>query len=109
MLDMINIFGMVRLEIMGGVKTKKELNSLNNYLGALEEIPADTQLWEDAGRLAFDLRRKGLTIPYTDILIASAAIRSKSVLLHADSHFDIIGQETELQVESYVSCIKNDN
>ncbi len=106
---MVNIFGMVRLEIMGGVKTKKELNSLNNYLGALEEIPVDTQLWEDAGRLAFNLRRKGLTIPYTDILIASAAIRSKSVLLHADSHFDIIEPETELQVESYVSCIKNDN
>jgi len=105
-MDIVFTFGMIRLEILGGVKTMGEFDRLKNRLEALNEIPADTELWEKAGKLAFDLKRKGLTIPYTDILIASAAIRSKAILLHADSHFDIIVSHTELKVESYVSQIK---
>ena len=106
MLDIVNTFGMIRLEILGGAKTEKEFDRLKSRLGALEEISIDAKLWESAGKLSFDLRRKGLTIPYTDILIASAAIRSKSILLHADSHFDIIAPETDLKVESYISLVK---
>jgi len=105
-IDIVFTFGMIRLEILGGVKTKGEFDCLKKRLEALNEIPADTELWERASKLAFDLKRKGLTIPYTDILIASAAIRSKAILMHADSHFDIIVSHTELKVESYVSQIK---
>ncbi len=105
-MDIVFTFGMIRLEILGGTKTKGEFDRLKNRLEALNEIPADTELWERASELAFDLKRKGLTIPYTDILIASAAIRSKAILLHADSHFDIIVSHTELKVESYVSQIQ---
>lgn len=105
-MDIVFTFGMIRLEILGGVKTRGEFDRLKNRLEALNEIPADAELWERASKLAFDLKRKGLTIPYTDILIASAAIKSKAILLHADSHFDIIVSHTELKVESYVSQIK---
>jgi len=105
-MDIVFTFGMIRLEILGGTKTKGEFDRLKNRLEALNEIPADTELWERASELAFDLKRKDLTIPYTDILIASAAIRSKAILLHADSHFDIIVSHTELKVESYVSQIQ---
>jgi len=106
MLDIVKTFGMIRLEILGGAKTEEEFNRLKDRIGALEEISCDAELWESAGRLSFDLRRKGLTIPSTDILIASAALKSGSTLLHADSHFDIIASETDLKVESYISQIK---
>jgi len=104
--DIVFTFGMIRLEILGSTKTKGEFDRLKNRLEALNGIPADTELWERASELAFDLKRKGLTIPYTDILVASAAIRSKAILLHADLHFDIIASHTELKVESYVSQIQ---
>lgn len=106
MLDIVNGFGMIRLEILGRTKTEKEFDCLKSRLGALDEISIDAKLWESAGKLSFNLRRKGLTIPNTDILIASAAVRSKSILLHADSHFDIIASETDLKVESYISRVK---
>ena len=40
--------------------------------------------------LAFSLRRRGLTIPTTDLMIAAVAIENKSVLLHHDKHHERI-------------------
>jgi hypothetical protein len=111
-LDVIYTFGMVRLEILGGVKTKDEFDRLKSRFESLYEIPADNELWESASKLAFSLQRKGLSIPYTDILIATAAIKSEATLLHADQHFDLISEKMsggkELKVESYASRIKKD-
>jgi len=107
-IDDVFTLGMIRLELLGGTKTKEEFDRLKNRLDALYEISTDAKLWSSAGQLAFDLQRKGLTIPYTDILIANAAIQSKSVLLHADSHFDLIAVQTELKVESCVTQVQEE-
>lgn len=104
-IDEIISFGMIKLELLGGTKTSKEFLRLKNRLDALYEISTDNRLWESAGKLAFDLRRKGLKIPATDTLIASAAIYSKSILLHTDLHFDLIADCSKLKVESYAGKI----
>ena len=103
--DDVFILGMIKLELLGGTKTKEEFTRLKSRLDALYEISTDAKLWESAYQLAFDLQRKGFTIPYTDILIASAAIEFKAILLHADLHFDLIAEKTELMVESYVKQV----
>lgn len=82
-----------------GAKSKKE---------AFYEISTDAILWGVASQLAFKLHRKGLTIPYTDILIACAALESKAVLLHADAHFDLLVKHTELKVEGFLSLVQED-
>jgi predicted nucleic acid-binding protein len=55
--------------------------------------------------MAFNLRRKGVTVPYTDIMIAACAEKAEATILHADSHFDLISREIGVNVESYVSEI----
>jgi predicted nucleic acid-binding protein len=55
--------------------------------------------------MAFDLRRKGLTIPYTNILIASAAIKEDMILLHADVHFDQVARHSTLKVETFANRV----
>ena len=107
-IDNVFTFGMIKLELLSGTKTKEEFNRLKNRLDALYEISTDAELWSSAAQLAFDLQRKGLTIPYTDILVANAAIQSKATLLHADSHFDLIARQTELKVESYVTQVQEE-
>ena len=106
--ELILTFGMIKLELLGGVKSEKEFNRLKNRLDALYEIPTDPSLWDKASKLAFMLHRKGITVPYTDILIASAALYSKATLLHADIHFDLIAKHTELKVESFLSLIQKE-
>ena len=97
--------GIIKLEILGGTKSEKEFQRLKMRLDALEECKTDTQLWEKAYDLAFQLRKKGVTIPYTDILIAATALSHEATLLHVDAHFDRAAQFSGLIVESYVGKI----
>ena len=103
--NLVITVGFIKLEILGGTKSEKEFQRLKMRLDSLEECEIDTSLWERAYGLAFQLRRKGVTIPYTDILIASTALAHEAILLHADTHFDRVAQFIGLKVESYVGKI----
>ncbi|ODS34645.1 MAG: nucleic acid-binding protein contains PIN domain protein [Candidatus Scalindua rubra] len=102
----VAINGIIKLELLGGAKTKKEYERLKNRLDALYYIEATWLLWDHASKIAFDLRRKGITVPFTDVFIASSAITENALLIHADSHFDLIAKHSDLNVESLLSIIK---
>lgn len=101
----VAIVPMIRLELLGGTKSASEFNRLKSRLGALHQIPTDEAVWQTAAELAFKLRQRGKIIPYTDILIGSAAILANALLLHADGHFDLMAEETSLNVRSLVSVV----
>jgi predicted nucleic acid-binding protein len=65
------------------------------------------QLWARAYELAFNLRRRGVTIPYTDILTAACALHANAIILHADAHFDLISKHFELKVESLTREVRS--
>jgi len=96
---------MIELELLGGARSENEYNRLKNRLEALYYVEADRPLWYLASKIAFDLKRKGMSIPYPDIVIAASALKEGAVLIHADSHFDLIAEHTDLKVESLVSLI----
>ena len=99
----VAIVPMIRLELLGGTKSANEFDRLRSRLDALRQIPIDETNWEIAAELSFKLRQRGKVIPYTDILIGSAAILANVLLLHADNHFDLMAEETDLRVRSLVS------
>lgn len=99
--------GMIKLEILGGTKTETEFQRLKRRLDALDSVETDTPLWEKSYDLAFKLRRKGITVPYTDILIAACALKTGSTVVHADAHFDLMAGHISLKVESFVPTIKS--
>ncbi|MDL1969852.1 MAG: PIN domain nuclease [Candidatus Desulfofervidaceae bacterium] len=101
--------GMIKLELLGGVKTEKEFRRLKSRLNALDEIEVDISVWEIAYQTAFELRQKGITVPYTDILIAASALKSKAILVHADKHFDLMACYIDLEVESFVQEVRQYN
>ncbi len=98
--------GIINLEILSGTKSMPEYQRLKSRLDALESIRTDELVWDMACDLGYKLRRKGLTIPHTDILIATCALSGGCILLHADNHFDLIAKHVNLEVESYVNVIK---
>lgn len=104
--NLVAITPMVSLELLGGTKTTEEFNRLKSRLEALPQLPIGKKEWEEAARTAFQLRRQGKTIPYTDILIAIVAIEAGAILLHADQHFDLMAEITELSVESLLPFIQ---
>jgi len=97
----------IQLEILGGARTEREFHRLKSLLDALDRVEAERPVWERAYGLAFTLKRKGITVPYTDILIAACAMASGSTLVHADAHFDLMSEHVDLQVESLVAEVQN--
>ena len=99
--------GMVKLEILGGTKIESEFRCLKRRLDALDSVDLDTSLLEESYDLAFKLRRKGITVPYTDILIAACALKTESTVVHADAHFDLMAGHISLKVESFITAVKS--
>ncbi len=95
--------GVVRQELLHGARNEAEYGELADALDALPMLPTDEETWRRAARLGYELRRRGLTIPSTDLLIAAVAIQANAVLIHRNRHFDTIASHFPLRVESYVS------
>ena len=102
----VAIVPMIRLELLGGTKSAGEFERLKSRLDALRQIPIDEANWEIAAELSFRLRQRGKVIPYTDILIGSAAILANALLLHADRHFDLMAEDTDLNVKSLIFMLE---
>ena len=80
------------LELLQGTKTAKEKSKLRELLQSIDILELDNKVWERAYNLSFHLRRKGVTIPTIDTIIASIAIENDCVLLHYDRHFPMVAK-----------------
>lgn len=100
--DTVAVTPIVKVELLGGTRDELEFQRLQKRLESLILLDINTDVWNKAARLAYDLRRKGITIPYTDIIIASVALQYDATLLHLDKHYDIIAGQTSLKIESFL-------
>lgn len=98
--------GIIRLELLGGTRSEAEYDRLKEHLSGLESIESDESLWDMACEIGFKLRRKGITVPYTDILISACALSKGCMVLHADDHFDLMAKHTSLKCESFVTAVR---
>ena len=82
--------GMVRLEVLRGIRVPRVHSLIGSFFDVMENIPTDGDVWKSASRLAWELDRQGRVLPAQDILIATVARRSDSVVLTDDKHFGSI-------------------
>jgi hypothetical protein len=87
----------VMLELLSGVKAERHYRELESELRALYFIAATDSVWAEAYRLGHALRKKGVTIPAADVLVAAAALSEDCAVLHRDRHFDLISKHTGLK------------
>ena len=83
------------LELVQGCKTARERDRLLRELESLELLEISDHIWELAYGLAFDFRRKGLTLPTMDIVIIAIAMEHRCLLLHLDRHFSMAGKHVK--------------
>ena len=86
----VSTCSLIILELLQGCRTEEERDSLKIKMESLDVFSFTASTWEQAYELGFTLRRKGLTIPTTDLIIAALALENKCVLLHQDQHFEKI-------------------
>ncbi len=81
-------------ELAQGVKSDDEKSKILSTLSQLKYAEMSKAHWFKAGDLSASLRKKGFTIPLSDILIAVIALENNLSLFTLDSHFkDISGMK----------------
>lgn len=94
--DQIAVNGIIQVEILAFASGEEERRLLTSDFQAfprLELGPADFDLACDLG---VNLRRRGVTVPATDLIIAASAIRAEAHLFHVDSHFTQVAKASDL-------------
>lgn len=85
------VTGPIVAELLQGVRTKAEADKLRRCIDAIPYIECTLEDWLAAGGTAFTLRRKGITVPLTDLVIAAVARRIGAAVYSRDKHFALIG------------------
>jgi predicted nucleic acid-binding protein len=84
--DRILTCGPVIFEIKRGLRTQERKKIMPMFV-ALIRLPLEENIWDKAGDLDASLRKKGITIPPMDVLIAQVCLHHKVFLFTLDEHF----------------------
>jgi len=85
-------------ELMQGAKSEKEIAVIEDFFEAFTVIDHTENTWEQAGRLSFSMKRKGITIHLIDCYLAITAQENNCKLFSLDEHFKSIKKFTLLEI-----------
>jgi predicted nucleic acid-binding protein len=88
--------GIIALELINGAKGERELQTLCDAFDIMQCITVNENTYVLAGRLGYDLARKGATLSTVDLLIAQTAIGNSLSLMTYDEHFRVIAKHSTL-------------
>ncbi len=82
------VCGMIELEVLQNVRPGEE--DVRSLMRSTLRLRTEEGDYREAGERLAGLRRRGVTLPVTDGLIAQIALRYQVPLLEFDKHFDHI-------------------
>jgi len=88
--EQVVLVGVVLAELLQGCRSPQEREMILANLTGLPFLDAKFSTWQRAGDLSASLRRQGLTIPLTDLVIGVLALEHRCQLFTLDPHFDHI-------------------
>jgi len=86
----LSLCGIVVYELFQGIKNPKEREMVQSDFEAFPYLEMNRSTWEKAANLSLSLRNKGITIPPSDLILASLALENKCMVFTEDAHFDTI-------------------
>ena len=96
--DAVYINGIIKSELLIGTKTQKEYDLIKRELQCFHNLDMDDHIFNETSRMGFLLRRKGVTVPLTDLIIAVHCSYHKLVLIENDKHYRIIKKYLDLDI-----------
>ncbi len=79
--------GMVQMEVLRGMRTPRLRDALRRFMSVMLYASTDFRMWDAATDIAWQLDRKGITLPAQDLIIAASAQRLDAAVLTLDNHF----------------------
>ena len=103
----VAICGIVKAELMHGAQDERTLSIIVEALSEFVYVPIDETVWEDVGRLLYRLRRKGIAVPFQDVVLCALSLRHNMPIWTEDKHFELIKSEVkELQLFRPGDCLQ---
>ena len=84
------VCGVVRCEVGRALRPPKMRGQFHAFWDAMICVPTDNRLWEQVEQTLWELDRRGVVVPLTDVVIACCAQRVGAVVLTCDRHFSHI-------------------
>ena len=96
----VMLCGIVLQEILQGIRSKKSYELVRERLLKFPFVPTNRDTWLLAAELYRALRAKGITLPSTDVTIASIAIQNDLSFFTRDTHFEKVALHSALRLFS---------
>ena len=81
------LIGLVRQELLSGVKTTEQYEKLRLHLRSFPDEPIDTSDHEEAAKAGNRCRGKGIVVSIVDVLLCSVAIKREWAIFTTDPDF----------------------
>ncbi|OGF65830.1 MAG: hypothetical protein A2Y62_19155 [Candidatus Fischerbacteria bacterium RBG_13_37_8] len=91
--DKIYYNGIVLSELLIGAINESEFDFLKDNFQGLHYLETDYEIFEKASLMGYKMRKKGMLIPLSDLLIALHCRQTNLTLITMDKHFKIINNE----------------
>ena len=94
------IIGLIRQELLSGVKTAAQFEQLRTRLRTFRDEPLNTDDYEAAAKAGNDCRAKGIAVSVVDMLICVVAIRRNMAVFTNDPDFERYARALPLLIHS---------
>ena len=84
------VCGVVRSEVGRALRPAKVRQQFRAFWDVMINVPTDNRLWDEAEQTLWDLDRRGVVLPLTDVVIGCCTKRVGAVVLTFDHHFSQI-------------------
>lgn len=82
--------GVVLYELLQGIRNPGEDQQVQAAFDALIMLEITSKTWASAAKLSSELRKMGITLPMSDIIIAAVATEHNLTIMTEDQHFQQI-------------------
>ena len=79
--------GMVMFEVLQGIKSEGEKINILDVMASLPYVEMTKKLWQSVAELSLLVKKNGVNLPLSDILIAAIAIENDLSVYTLDNHF----------------------
>jgi hypothetical protein len=79
--------GVVMFELLQGIKSESEKNKILSILATLPYFEMTQRLWRSAAEVSLSLKKNGVSLPLSDIFIATIAVENDLSVYTLDRHF----------------------
>jgi predicted nucleic acid-binding protein len=91
--------GIILAELLTGISNENEQHFLEECFQGLPYLETTRDTFAMAGKMGATLRKKGITMPLSDLLIAALAKAHSLTVLTLDNHFQTLARPLGVQME----------